>query len=250
MNDNRMNGRNTPANNSGELSAVERVRESVSALFDGEAGELEIRRLLSSAEPQWVNGAWRDYQLQRDALQGLDVRFSQFDISARVQAAIADDAVPLRAAGGSAWWRPFASIAVAASVATVVVIGARGFNPAGGFNPVDGSRGTLAQSQLPTSSNVGRAHSAPIQPAGGGAMASEQMLIASNAASNGLPNSTFSRNEVVFKGLPAAQTVGFEVDRQAQLRLQQFLLQHAERAALNNNQGEINFAKPAPFIIQ
>ena len=115
---------------------TERVRESVSALFDGEADELELRRLLANEPSELVHGAWRDYQLQRDALQGLDMRFANFDISARVQSALAAEVAPVAAtvANTPRWWRPLASMAVAASVATVVVIGARSFNPADGFN--------------------------------------------------------------------------------------------------------------------
>ena len=42
---------------------------------------------------------------------------------------------------------------------------------------------------------------------------------------------------------PAVQTVAFDADQLAQQRLQQYLLRHAERAALNNGQGVISFAK-------
>lgn len=217
-----------------DTSTNDRVREAVSTMFDGEATELELRRLLGSEPAGLVNDAWRDYQLQRDALQGVDIRFAGLDISARVQAAIAADLAPAaQAAGGARWWRPLASMAVAASVATVVVIGARGFSPAGGFGA---DRGANLVAQTATN-NMNRVHaslgnvSAGVQPFG------------PLAAGNGLPGTVFPRNEVVGNGFPAVQTVAFDADQAAQQqRLQRYLLRHSERAALNN-QGVISFAK-------
>jgi sigma-E factor negative regulatory protein RseA len=217
---------------------IERVRESVSALFDGEADELELRRLLTNESSELVHGAWRDYQLQRDALQGLDMRFANLDISARVQAALADEAAPAVAAAGSArWWRPLASMAVAASVATVVVIGARSFNPVDGFNSEHAS-GLVAQS----SANLGRVYPPQINSSLGNVAANVQPF-GPLAAGNGLPGTVFPRNEVVGKRFPAVQTVAFDADQLAQQRLQQYLLRHAERASFNNGQGVISFAK-------
>jgi sigma-E factor negative regulatory protein RseA len=224
---------------------TDRVRESVSALFDGEADELELRRLLTNEPSELVQGAWRDYQLQRDALQGLDMRFAGFDISARVQAAIADDATPAVAvAGTSRWWRPLASMAVAASVATVVVIGARTFNPVDGFGAA-GDNAALAQN----SANLGRVY--PTQTASAlGNVAANVQPFGPLAAGNRLPGTVFPRNEVVGNRFPAAQTVAFDADQFAQQRLQQYLLRHTERAALNNGQGVISFAKVSQFTAE
>lgn len=220
----------------GEHSAADRVRESVSALFDGEASELELRRLLSN-EPTLVRSAWRDYQLQRDALQGTDMQFAAFDISARVRAAIDDEAqAPAVAAnGGARWWRPLASMAVAASVATVVVIGARGFSPSnGGF---DGSRGTNLMAQASPSANLSRVHATL------GRVSASAQPFGPLAAGNGLPGTVFPRNEVVGNGFPGVQNASFDAEQVAQQqRLQRYLLRHSERAALNN-QGVISFAK-------
>lgn len=208
----------------------ERVRESVSALFDGEASELELRRLLGSEPAGLVREAWRDYQLQRDALQGAaDMRFAGFDLSARVQAAIAADMAPA-AVAGARWWRPLASMAVAASVATVVVLGARGFGPANGFDAGrDGNQvaqTAYSQSRVATLGKV----SAGVQPFG------------PLAAGNGLPGTVFPRNEVVGKGFPAAQTVAFEPDQSGPQRAQRYLIRSGERAGVDS-QGVINFAK-------
>lgn len=102
------------------------LRESVSALVDGEADELERRRLLAGGDYPQVREIWADFQRVRGSLNGVDAAIAQLDISARVQAALADEPAA-RAAGGRRWWRPAASVAVAASMAAVVVFGARNF---------------------------------------------------------------------------------------------------------------------------
>jgi sigma-E factor negative regulatory protein RseA len=189
----------------------DRLRESVSALFDGEGDELELRRLLASEQYGEVRSTWRAYHLQRDSLTGADTRFAHIDISARVQAALVDDAVPARVGAGARWWRPLASVAVAASVAAVVVISTRGFDTA---QP----GAAVAQTQSPA---AGRVYPAQAGPALGNVAVSAQL-----------------------SDLPASQApLSLSPDELAQRRLQHYLLRHTERAALNNGQGMISFAR-------
>lgn len=126
----------------------ETSKASLSALMDGEANELELRRVLrlGGAEADAVNQHWSDLHQQREALRGgesfeAESRFAQWDISQAVSAAIAeDDAAPgtdsfaddVKTESGdegnegserAPWYRPLASVALAASVAAVVVFG-------------------------------------------------------------------------------------------------------------------------------
>jgi len=194
----------------------DRLRESVSALLDGEADELELRRLLASAHQAEVRNAWRDYHIQRDSLAGVDMRFAQFDISGRVQAALAEEKAPMMAAR---WWRPLTSVAVAASVAAVVAVGVRGFSTTPGALP--GMSAEVAQAPLPATATSGRVY--PAQPAGalGNVAVSAQL-----------------------SDLPASlQPVSLNPDDLAQQRLQRYMLRHTERAAQTNGQGLINFVR-------
>ncbi len=187
-----------------------KLRESISALVDGEADELELRRILANADAQEVRDVWRGYHVQRDVLNGVDMRFAHIDLSARIQDGIADELLP--AAVGGRWWRPFASVAVAASVATVVVFGARTLNLANG--------GDAAVAQ----SSVSAAGVFPV-----GSFSSPVNNVAVGAAM--MPSAGF------------AQPAALDPDQFARQRLQQYLLQHTERAALNNGQGVISFSK-------
>lgn len=196
----------------------DRLGESISALVDGEADELELRRLLASADTQSVRNTWRDYHLQRDMLAGVDMQFAHLDISQRVQAALAAETLPAVAVAGSRWWRPLASVAVAASVATVVVIGARSFSPGS-------DNGNAAVAQTQPVFNVNRAY-----PQFSPVMSPASNVAVSAQYSDLIPN-------------VGVQQVALDPDQLAQQRLQQYLLRHTERAALNNGQGVINFAK-------
>lgn len=189
----------------------DKLRESVSALADGEADELELRRLLAS-DDESVRVLWRELHLVRDSMTGADMRFAQIDISQRVQAALAEEAAPRRSLT-ERWWRPAASFAVAASVATVVAVGARYFN-----QDTDSS---VAQSGAAAPIVSGRVYPAPLQAPVG------NVAVSATADAHDSP----------------LQQVAPDPDRLAEQRLQQYLLQHSERAALNNGQGVITFAR-------
>jgi sigma-E factor negative regulatory protein RseA len=192
----------------------DRLRESVSALVDGEADELELRRLLAS-DDEVVRTAWRDFHVVRDSISGVDMRFAQFDISQRVQAALADEIISAPSLTAR-WWRPVASFAVAASVATVVAVGARHFNSDIGGEAI--AQTPTVSPVIASSTAAGRVYPAPMQPVVGNVPVSATMT-------------------------SPLQPVSLDPDQLAQQRLQQYLLRHSERAALNNGQGVITFAR-------
>jgi len=66
------------------------IRESLSALMDGEASELELRRILS-ADQNEIRQDWAELHRGQDLLKGNDQRFAGWDISSRVMAEIEND---------------------------------------------------------------------------------------------------------------------------------------------------------------
>lgn len=98
------------------------LRESLSALMDGEATELEVRRLLRSNDPS-VRESWAHYHHVRETMLDGGVPFADLDVSRRVADAIANEQ---RSAGWRDLVRPLSGVAVAAGVAAVVVFGVRG----------------------------------------------------------------------------------------------------------------------------
>ncbi len=102
----------------------ETLQESLSAVMDNEADELELRRVLSASEGADVRESWARYQVARAAMHN-ELLLPQMDIAAAVSAAIAAEAVPAKA---RAPWRGLGRLAVAASVTVAVLAGVRLYN--------------------------------------------------------------------------------------------------------------------------
>jgi len=113
--------------------------EAVSAMMDGEIEEFELRRVIErSGEDKALSDKWQRYHLAQDVMRGqaVDVAANTSFVSA-ISAAI--DSEPTYNASAiahseqeivvkaeptqSQWWKPAASMAVAASVTAVVLLG-------------------------------------------------------------------------------------------------------------------------------
>lgn len=80
----------------------DKLRESISALMDDEANELEAQRVLSKAGSVELSDTWKRYHKVRDLMSGMsklpassiNERALQIDVSANVAAAIRGQALP------------------------------------------------------------------------------------------------------------------------------------------------------------
>lgn len=191
---------------------TEQLRESLSALMDDEANELELQRLLGQlAEDEALRRTWVRYNLARSVLSGQPAGRTNLDISRQVSAAIAADGQP--AAG--VWQRmtrPLASLAVAASVMAVVVLGGQQLYQAGDPNAVAAP---------------------PVAASGVSAVGFVNSLGA-------VPMRASYGNQAMPELEPAARTAYRELARQ---RMYLYMQEHAEHAALNSPQGLIPFAR-------
>ncbi|MGC1509676.1 sigma-E factor negative regulatory protein [Ketobacter sp. MCCC 1A13808] len=112
---------------------LDRSSEELSALLDGEISELELRRLLKNIESdQELCQKWSRYQLSSAILKGQTrgkaLEWQNVDISARVQQAVADEpalevSAKPKSRIRSGLIKPFANVAVAASVSAAVIVG-------------------------------------------------------------------------------------------------------------------------------
>lgn len=110
----------------------EQIREQLSALMDGELPVAERDLLLRrvSAEPE-LRDWWRRQHRSREVMRNEVSPLMEVDLSVRVMEALSDAAAmhaPQTAvrSHGPSWWRPVAGLAVAASVATVAILGVQG----------------------------------------------------------------------------------------------------------------------------
>lgn len=190
----------------------ETLQESLSAVMDNEADELELRRLLSASEAPEVRATWSRYQLARAAMHK-DLVDPRLDIAAAVSAALADEAVPLpmaeKQSRGS--WRTLGRLAVAASVTVAVLAGVRLYNQ----DDVSGAQ--MAQQ--------------PVQPS----------LVTPQLQGAAMLAGFSSEREQVNTAAPAAQAESGWHER----RLPAYLRQHAQQAAMSSSESALPYARAA-----
>ncbi len=191
----------------------ERLRESLSAMLDDEANELESQRVIRALdEDPELRETWRRYQMVRSSMSGQHCL--QLDISARVSDALAASGESSTVSLGQKLRRPFASFAVAASVAATVVIGGQQLASVGGPDPY----------------GVEAASTGGVSPVG---------MVNSIGA---VPvRASYGTEAVAVPVLtPSTRNAYEELARQ---RMQSYMQAHAEQAALNSPQGLIPFAR-------
>ena len=197
----------------------DRMHESLSALMDNEANELELERVLTQvAGDAGLRQTWLRYNLTRHAMHGHSVAYVDLDLSARLQSALAGSPTDVSGHGTPfavfkrRMVRPLVSFAVAASVAATVVIGGQQLSQFGVADPYGVDR-PIANGASP----VGMLNSL-------GATAMQ--------ASYG--------TQPVPVLQPATRTAYQEL---AQQRLRRYMQEHVEQAALNSPQGLVPFAR-------
>ena len=190
----------------------EQLRESLSALMDDEVNELELQRLLKQVgDDSDLRATWMRYNAVRSAMSDQDVSHMQLDISSSVRDAISAEPASSGESLRQRLVRPLTSFAVAASVAATVVLGGQQLSQISGNDPYTSD------------------------------------TIASGASPVGLVNSLGATTVQASYGTeavpvlqPAARTAYKELARQ---RMQLYMQEHAEHAALNSPHGLIPFAR-------
>lgn len=190
------------------------VAETLSALADDEAQDLELRRALREMDKDSaVYAQWYRLQLASAVMRGEAVHPVP-DFAASVRASIDAESTPVQQAAGG-WRRAVGSFAVAASVAAVVLVGGQQLALTSG----DGQELASRVAPLPVGV-VNTTGAVPVQASFG---------------TRALPSLQ-----------PADRTAYRELARQ---RMRRFSQEHAEHASLNTPQGMLPFAR-VPVIEQ
>lgn len=223
----------------------DQLNESISALMDGQADDLEVRRVLkllddaqSPAEAEEIMAQWERYQrigasLRGDRVDVLAAPGFAASVSAAVRAetqeAVSHEHESVTTETGLQtetpvpFWRRFA---VAATVAFAVIIGVQEFGGVGGgINGVDGNGNLLVDSQPAISET----------PAVASGFDQDAAQLASATQTNELSSDELSD---LATRLETAE---------AQKRLNEYLLQHTSHAAQQSGQGMMPFARLANF---
>jgi|AACY02.13.fsa_nt_gi Negative regulator of sigma E activity len=193
------------------------LNETLSAMMDGEANELETHRALKS-----MGGAgsatWQRYQTVSSILKQDKSLFLGSDVSALVSAAIAEEK-PHKQSAFTAW-KPVASFATAAAVTLAVFIGVQ-TNQTGvsDFSPTVAAADVTAQEAASRVSAGAQGLSLTANE--GFATASAQLV---------------SQNTQLATERAVADAIAAE-------RLQSYLEQHTAHSVHNANQGVLPFAR-------
>lgn len=216
-------------------------REALSAMLDGEAESLEIRRMLklsasSDENSKAVAQTWSRYNSVQEAIRGEASGFQHLDISQAVSSAIASES-PLQASeplssvaassSPSGWGKSLRGLAVAASVAVVTVIGVNVLQQGGVSNlPVEGNNAPIVamdDSVQPAS---------PTQPRATFTTGANSQLAAFGSQSIPANEDRFQQNSAL-----STYDLSQAKERRAQelRKMEGYLLKHSQKAAMSNS---------------
>ncbi len=122
----------------------ESLRESLSAVMDNEADELELHRVLAASDESELRATWSRYQIAR-AVMHKELQEPRLDIAAGVMAALADEKIPAQPVSR---WSGLGRLAIAASVTLAVLAGVRFYNQ----DQITGAE--MAQQTAPTNNLI------------------------------------------------------------------------------------------------
>lgn len=216
------------------------LAESLSALMDNEASELELQRVLKASDADSeVKATWSRYQVARAALHRDLPMLDVGDFAARVSAALEQEethnltsTTPQKKA--VQWWQNVARFAVAASVAGGVVLFAQNFGGVASEAPA--AVAATSQAEVPTTAVV----PAPSLPAGYHAQPLSARAV---GLQTGYESRQQDNRQVIFVPLPSSQTAAQVSDDEVRDYLNKLIEEHADNAALNSGQGMLPFAR-------
>jgi len=206
----------------------ERLDQSLSALMDGEATDMELHRLLKEvSQGSELRDKWKRYHMVSSALKG-DAAITPIDYSAAISAAI-DEEPSHRQSVLAGFVGSAGRFAIAASVALVAVLGVQQLNsPLDSVAPVS----EFAGIEQVDEENVGPAIQFP---------SGFQPIINARTVSAGGNNKSSQFVTPVIEVRQQAERNYSE----AQLRayMNDVMARHSNHAALNSNQGMLPFAR-------
>ncbi len=198
----------------------EQLKESLSALMDDEATELELRQVLRSDQESILRESWSRWHMVRAALAEPASQLAPAGLGEAIIAALDSEAPPRRGLGAVSG--ALRGLAVAAGVAVVAVLGVRGLE---GPAPEPATAPVVAS-----------------VPAEGIRVYQPGMFRSGNDRASYAQASVVNPNETLQSGEPAAGQLA------AQRRLQHFMYRHAEYASLNSSRGMMPFARVTSHV--
>ena len=217
------------------------LAESISALVDNQASELEMQRVLKASEQDpSVKATWARYQMMGSILRGEQASQSVMalpDFAARLSAAIAaeEQSLPIVMAGkkiNQNWWHQLGRVALVASVAGGMIISVQQYNtvPRG---PEMASNNAVMPTQV-----------SPVSLPSG--INSPVINTRSVALQTGYETRPQENRRVMFQSLQAAKqnaTATAISEEEVTRYVNQMIQAHSDNAAANSGQGVLPYAR-------
>ncbi len=209
------------------MSDTTRLKESLSALMDGAAEELELHRTLKAVSQNFeLRDSWHRYQLARSAMHR-ELPTVRVDLSGAISAAIEQEESFHRSGRLGRVMKPLARAAIAASVTVVAVLGFQQYN----------QQNTVKEApQLAADSSRDEASPAPHMPRG----FEVPQLATRTVSSNGRSVVRQPQRQVVLMGTTTLDPAARE---KIQSYFNELMIRHTEWSALGTNQGMMPFAR-------
>lgn len=218
----------------------DRSNEELSALMDGEATEMELRRTLKSLDSDSeLLQKWRRYHVSRSVIQGdmkeaQAAQFVRLDISQAVSEAIDNEPahsvdVPSKPGWAAKILQPLSSVAVAASVSAMVVFGWQTFQQQGGqlTDPA-----LVSSSATPASTLVASAGNS-----------SSGNTVSRFNAQPATGYVAVSDSQFATQSRPVVQQEVVRLPVNKNQRLNHYLVSHSGNAALNTVSGSMSYTR-------
>ncbi|MGH1371816.1 MAG: sigma-E factor negative regulatory protein [Cellvibrionaceae bacterium] len=224
------------ANHSNQSQRASGMNESLSALVDGEVSEMELHRVLKATESdEQLRENWSRYNRVGQAMRGDLPQAPMMDLSASIREAIdAEDSHQIKAS--SSWAQKMSRVAVAASVAAVMVVTSQMIGVGGEFDDAQVADAGVAVS----SDELLVPNPAASLPAGFQVPSVSARTVSSHAKMP-VQESQPRYYPVVTKAKPTPTTQAPAPEVQAYL--QRVMEVHADNAALNSSRGMLPYAR-------
>ena len=217
----------------------EGVSESISALMDGEASELELHRVLKTIDDEHSTerATWARYQMisatMRGDQQAMPESAMAIDLSGVIREAIEKEDIE---APKENWWQRASKLAIAASVAGVVIVTAQVVNNSSVQEP---SAALAAQTEeatpIPATSSpaLPPSYQPPFSPATARTVSAHDAMPAQQV-SQPRYYPVITKAQPVVSSQPPSEEV--------QMYLQRVMEVHASNAAVNSGRGMMPYA--------
>jgi sigma-E factor negative regulatory protein RseA len=218
-----------------EQNRPQTLAESISALMDNQASELELQRILKASEQDAdVKATWSRYQIASAVLRGEQAPVIASSFAARISAAIdAEDALvaqpaPVAKKSQQGWFYQLGRVALVASVAGGMVLGVNQFNSTSQDANQIASTTAVAPASL---------EAAVTLPSG---INSPMINTRTVAVQTGYETRPQENRRVSFQPRQASTVVS---DEEVSRYVNQMIKAHSDNAAMNSGQGVLPYAR-------